>query len=243
MTHRALFSAFAAILLSVVVVQTAGAVPSRATAAVATVTGSYNPLDLTLDTLVNGTSALNFTGGVLSFTVDLTGSFQTSVGSGYSASGDAGLWTLTLTASGADVAVSANQFLVTAPGSGVQYGTLEYGGGLNVVAGALNASDTPALGDIFELYSIGTGPVFSVDCLDGTSTCNDFEVVLGQVLQQVGPFDASGAFDQTRANPNCGSGCGLTSLRASGVPEPATLALLGLGLAGLGLSRRVRARA
>lgn len=92
MIQRAFFSAFAAILLSAMLIQTAAAYPSTAKSAATTVTGTYRPLDLDL-TLLDGTGALTFTLSTvssLSFQVDFNGTFTSS----YGASGQAGTWTL-----------------------------------------------------------------------------------------------------------------------------------------------------
>jgi len=199
MIQRAFYSAFAAILLSATLIQTAAAYPSTARSGTSTVTGTYRPLDLDL-TLVDGTDALHYldTGGILSFQVDLTGTFSTPVGNSYSASGNAGNWRLLLSET-FDAGVTSNSdgnvIYMFSAGDGLQHqvGTLTYLGGLSVDTGSLpvDGSDTPQIGDFFELFTTRvetfTTTVLQVNC-DNILTCNSFDLALQQDLAHIGPY-------------------------------------------------------
>jgi len=242
MIQRAFFSAFAAIFLSAVLVQTAAAYPSTARSATTTVTGDYRPLNLDL-TLVDGTDALYYDFTNLSFEVVLSGTFT---GDGYPVSGQAGTWGLRFDNTSDEGVTSnndGNQIYLFAAADGLQVGTLTYlGGGDFPIAD--HPEDTPKVGDVFRLFA-SAGAVLTVNC-DNILTCNNFDLT-SQVVQHIGPYTTKAQIlDGDRLNAECGTvnepvPCGSLRLTASSVPEPATLGLLGLGLLGLGLSRRARA--
>lgn len=209
---RQILAALCIVATSAAMVAPAEAYPVTARAARTTVTGTYNPLELDLRMVY----APPFVTGTFSYDPNapksfsaifvMEGTYTSTPGSGYSASGNAGSWFLELGSGGINYRSFCTNGLCTTPqdnawtstNDGVNtitlstllpnqvVGTLWLAGNF-VASPGLTPEDTPIDGDVFLLYAPLAGPVFSVT-VDNIANASDFSLSMLQDLVHLGPY-------------------------------------------------------
>ncbi|MEO8137292.1 MAG: PEP-CTERM sorting domain-containing protein, partial [Betaproteobacteria bacterium] len=162
----------------------------------------------------------------------------------------AGIWQLDF-ATGApftDVSVSelGDTISLSVSDKDSPVGRLTFVGGGNYTG--VPSYDTPDTDDYFEFFADSPGVFLQVTCLDHVSSCSQFNLTMDE-LKLIGPYDNDNDLVTDRLNTACIGDppdtyipCGTVNVSASSLPEPGSLALVGLGLGGLALLRRRQAK-
>ena len=184
-------------------------------------------------------------------------------------SGNAGNWVYRLQVEDGVDGIALDQdeggtITVSVAASGTLFGTLTYLGGGTYLADGVPYEDRPQTNDcsvrcsdFFQYSTTASGLALEITASDYFGT--DFSLSFQQAIKHLGPFGSP--LDTGRTNTACFRGgvpsdeldangnpvnaipCGSATFRASSsVPEPASLALVGLGLAGIALARRRQQR-